>query len=417
MRPEKRDVLAGVQPCLCQHQGCSTPPALLASPRSRDGLEASERAAPSQRAPLFPPAKCHPLLPPPPPPLTRTEGHVAALDGRRLLALAAPAALAAFANHLPLLDAFPAARRALRPDRQTDRQTSAMGPGEPAHPASHPGGAFADDNASGGYCFLTTPSPPRSPATPPPPPGFPPGCTQGCCSHSEFPRRLQRQHHRRSCHPYHTRLLRKRLRRRSQPRYPSSRPRRAAGGLLFPPTPAHLGPGARPPLCGAGQAAAGPARLGPLPGAVLGVQGAVGAILQALHALHRPRLHPQLAAGLAAGTPLLGHPAAGRTGRRRERGGKDGQGEGVRGDAPNGRRAPNAAPDIPVEGGMRAPRAGRGGLTPAGNTPGGYSADGSASASCRCRRSSCAPSGCRSSVGSRTWCTGCLRGRARAVRP
>ena len=77
----------------------------------------------------------------------------------------------------------------------------------------------------------------------------------------------------------------------------------------------------------------------------------------------------------------------------------------------SGRAAPNTAPDTRTEG-MRAPRAGRGGLTPAGSTPGGYSAAGSASASCHCRRSFCAPSGCRFSAGSRTWCTGCLEGQS-----
>ena len=72
----------------------------------------------------------------------------------------------------------------------------------------------------------------------------------------------------------------------------------------------YLRPGTRPPLCRAGQAAAGPAGLGPLSTAVLSVQGAVGAIPQALHTLHGPHLQSQLAAGLAAGTPLLSHPAA-----------------------------------------------------------------------------------------------------------
>lgn len=67
--------------------------------------------------------------PPPPLPLTWAQGHMAALDGLRLVALAAPAALTAFAHYLPLLDTFPAARRALRPDRQTDRQTVRGGVG------------------------------------------------------------------------------------------------------------------------------------------------------------------------------------------------------------------------------------------------------------------------------------------------
>lgn len=167
----------------------------------------------------------------------------------------------------------------------------------------------------------------------------------------------------------------------------------------------HLGPGSCPPLCGAGQAAAGPAGLGALPGAVLGVQGAVGAVLQALHALHRPRLHPQLPAGAAAGAPLLSHPPAraGRwTWRRHWR-------RCLRWETAG--NAPNATPNPHVRG-MGAPQAAQRGLTWAGSIPGGCSASGSALASCRCHRSSCAPSGCRFSDGSRTWCTGCLRGQS-----
>lgn len=73
--------------------------------------------------------------------------------------------------------------------------------------------------------------------------------------------------------------------------------------------------------------------------------------------------------------------------------------------------APNATPNPHLRG-MGAPQAAQRGLTWAGNIPGGYSASGSALASCRCHRSSCAPSGCRFSDGSRTWCTGCLRGQS-----
>lgn len=51
--------------------------------------------------------------------LTRTDGHVAAPDSLRLVPVAAPTALAALADHLPLLHAVPAAGRALPRGRET----------------------------------------------------------------------------------------------------------------------------------------------------------------------------------------------------------------------------------------------------------------------------------------------------------
>lgn len=78
-----------------------------------------------------------------------------------------------------------------------------------------------------------------------------------------------------------------------------------------------------------------------------------------------------------------------------------------------GRHTLNAAPKTPPTEGVGASKASQGGLTPAGSTPAGYSVAGSALASCRCHRSFDAPSGCRFSAGSRTWCTGCLRGHSR----
>lgn len=135
------------------------------------------------------------------------------------------------------------------------------------------------------------------------------------------------------------------------------------------------------------------------------MQGAVGAVLQALHALHHPCLHPQLAAGPAAGAPLLGHPAA--SGEKMDR-------AKVLEEMPTLGSCwytPKAAHNTPTEE-MKTPRAGQGLLTLAGSTPGGYSAVGLASASCHCHRSFYAPSGCRFSAGSRTWCTGCLAGHS-----
>lgn len=80
----------------------------------------------------------------------------------------------------------------------------------------------------------------------------------------------------------------------------------------------HLGPGAEPPLGGAGVAVAGPPGLGPVVVAVLVVDDPRAVVVQRLHAADRAHLHPGLAAGLAAVLPLLRHPAAG--GRGTERG-------------------------------------------------------------------------------------------------
>lgn len=106
-----------------------------------------------------------PLLAPPPPSLTRTEGHVATLDGLRLVPLAAPTTLAAFAYNLPLLDAFPAARRALRPDRQTDSQ-GWIGGSWHAPIATLEEYLLANNDSSAEYCFLIRVFPPPLQQTP-----------------------------------------------------------------------------------------------------------------------------------------------------------------------------------------------------------------------------------------------------------
>lgn len=344
------------------------------------------------------PVPSPPLLAPPPPSLTRTEGHVATLDGLRLVPLAAPTTLAAFAYNLPLLDAFPAARRALRPDRQTDSQ-GWIGGSWHAPIATLEEYLLANNDSSAEYCFLIRVFPPPLQQTP----NVLRWGAQGRyipCLILSFPTNFGEKIT--GSHTFISIPMRPACSISTWPSHPAPipllpTPLCARGGGLPPPSPAHLRPSARPPLCGTGQAAAGPARLGPLAGAVFGVQGSVGAVLQALHALHRPRLHPQLAAGPAAGTPFLGHPAA--------RGWKDGHREGVKRGCPT-----REAASIPPIEGMGAPWDGRGGLTLAGSTPGGYNAAGSASASCRCRRSFYAPSGCRFSAGNRTWCTGCLGG-------
>lgn len=49
-------------------------------------------------------------------------------------------------------------------------------------------------------------------------------------------------------------------------------------------------------------------RLRPILGAVLAVDGPVGAVVERLHTLHRPGLVGELSARLTAGTPLLHHP-------------------------------------------------------------------------------------------------------------
>lgn len=46
----------------------------------------------------------------------------------------------------------------------------------------------------------------------------------------------------------------------------------------------------------------------PVLGAVFAVDRSVGAVVELLHALHRPGLVAQLPAGLTAGTPLFHHP-------------------------------------------------------------------------------------------------------------
>lgn len=93
-------------------------------------------------------------------------------------------------------------------------------------------------------------------------------------------------------------------------------------------------------------------------------------------------------------------------------------GRGVRGDA-HAWEAAGALPTLPhrylytcIIGDESISCRVGGGLTLVGSTPGGYSAAGSALASCRCRRSFYAPSGCHFSAGSHTWCTGCLEGDA-----
>jgi len=279
---------------------------------------------------------------------------------------------------------------------QTDRQTDVSdgGKDKPAHPDSCVRGIFADDSVLGAYYFLRRIFSPILSSNPTLPSARVHKDAIPCLILS-FPTNLNEKHRwllYSYLHPYETSLPYKHLPLTPSPHTPPPDPL-CSRGVFPPPSPAHLRPGARPPLGRAGQAAAGPSRLGPLPGAVLGVQGAVGAVPQVLHALHRPRLHPQLAAGPAAGAPLLRHPPAG---------GKT-----------DTAKVLEAMPTLgsskitPTEG-MRAPQAGQGVLTQAGSTPGGCSADGSASASCHCRRSSYAPSGCRSSAGSRTWCTGCL---------
>lgn len=111
------------------------------------------------------PVPSPPLLAPPPPSLTRTEGHVATLDGLRLVPLAAPTTLAAFAYHLPLLDAFPAARRALRPDRQTDSQ-GWIGGSWHAPIATLEEYLLANNDSSAEYCFLIRVFPPPLQQTP-----------------------------------------------------------------------------------------------------------------------------------------------------------------------------------------------------------------------------------------------------------
>ena len=70
----------------------------------------------------------------------------------------------------------------------------------------------------------------------------------------------------------------------------------------------YLGPGSDPPQGGAGHPVAGPPALGPLPAAVLGVDGAVGAVLGVLHAAHRPDLETQAATGPRTVLPLLRDP-------------------------------------------------------------------------------------------------------------
>ena len=70
----------------------------------------------------------------------------------------------------------------------------------------------------------------------------------------------------------------------------------------------YLGPGPYPPQGGAGHPVAGPAALGPLPAAVLGVHRAVGAVLGVLHAAHRPDLEAQAATGPGTVLPLLRDP-------------------------------------------------------------------------------------------------------------
>lgn len=80
--------------------------------------------------------------------------------------------------------------------------------------------------------------------------------------------------------------------------------------------PRYLGPGSRPPVRGAGQAVAGPARVGPLAAAVFAVHGAVGGgVARRLDAAHRAHLEAQAAAGARAVLPLLRHPPAGKKGR------------------------------------------------------------------------------------------------------
>lgn len=73
--------------------------------------------------------------------------------------------------------------------------------------------------------------------------------------------------------------------------------------------PTYLGPGADPPLGGAGVAVAGSACLGPVVVAVLVVDDPRAVVVQRLDAADRAHLHPRLAAGLAAVLPLLRHPA------------------------------------------------------------------------------------------------------------
>lgn len=75
---------------------------------------------------------------------------------------------------------------------------------------------------------------------------------------------------------------------------------------------AHLIPGPRFPVGGAGHAVTGPPVLGPLGRAVLAVHGAVGAVVERLKAAHGAELVARTAAGFGAVLPLLGHPAAAR---------------------------------------------------------------------------------------------------------
>ena len=73
---------------------------------------------------------------------------------------------------------------------------------------------------------------------------------------------------------------------------------------------AHLIPGPRLPLGGAGRSVAGPAVLGPVPRAVLAVHRAVGAVAQRLQAAHGAELVAGTSAGFGAMLPLFRDPAA-----------------------------------------------------------------------------------------------------------
>lgn len=96
------------------------------------------------------------------------------------------------------------------------------------------------------------------------------------------------------------------------PDAPASQPQPtppSPGSSSRPPT--YLGPGADPPLGGAGVAVAGSPRLGPVVVAVLVVDDPRAVVVQRLDAADRAHLHARLAAGLAAVLPLLRHPAGG----------------------------------------------------------------------------------------------------------